>query len=259
MGYVFLYGLSGHVHADGKDRGAASFDVGGFIPGADGGFIAVAGAVGTWLFEDMVIKKPTVIIGIVTVVAAADIGGGKAVAEEDDEFISVGDSVQHIAGHREACFNVGKTGMGRIVAGGIDNGARPGSHGVLEGVGLFLCGAALKAKHLVRVGVEGHKAHFADAKGIVRSKLIQKAFRSVHGGVIPGGAAKIGVHGIGNVQNNDHRHVRLHHILRNVFPGAHVQRNVKDVFQLGAPDGLANRDSPIPTGSGTAGAFDLNV
>ena len=47
----------------------------------------------------MIVESSRGVIGVIAAIAAADVCGGEAVAEEDDERILVGHTVQHVRSH----------------------------------------------------------------------------------------------------------------------------------------------------------------
>ena len=90
------------------------------------------------------------------------------------------------------------------------------------------------------VRIKGHIAYLADAQGIVGRKLVQEVLRRSHSRCVPRHTAEIGVHRVGDVHDDDHRHVRLLANLTHLHGGLHLEGDVKHIFQVCPGNGLAH-------------------
>ena len=148
--------------------------------------------------------------------------------------------------------------MTASVAIGIDDVARLGAHGVFQGIGLCCVGTWLQFKYLMGIRIERHIAHLADAQGVVIGKVIQKFFRRFHGRCITCIAAKVRVHGVGDIHDDDHGHVRLLDDFVDDPGRLHGQGDVKDVFDVRSGDGLADRNAVLIIPVRATGLIDLS-
>ena len=115
------------------------------------------------------------------------------------------------------------------------------AHRILQAVRFRLILARLQAENLMRLRIKGHIADPADAVA-ARGELIKKNLRRIHGRFITRVlvAAKLAVHGVGNIHDDHHGHIRLGVEPRYFRRRFHRQRDVKDVLKPSARDGLAD-------------------
>ena len=286
---IFGNALAVHIHADHED-GRRFLDLGCHSLSLIRSLIAVAGAVGDGfsgllvvevaVSADLLVQIGPVIfglavkigigrgvhIGIPADIAGSDIGGGEAVAEEDNILVVDLGAVQHGLGHLQTGFHVGEALVGSAVVSLIDDLRGVVLHLLDQAVCLFRGGAVGHGEDLMAVGVEGYKAQLTVGRGAVGvgRKGVDKGLRRRDGRVITGGigVAELFVHGIGDVHDQNHSNVLL--LVDLVYPlgGGHIQGDVKVIFLVGGLDGLADRHTVTVAAAGRVGAAyldDLNT
>ena len=130
-----------------------------------------------------------------------------------------------------------------VVAVCRDDFPRFRAHRVFERRKRFLIRTALQIKNFVRIRVERHIADLAHAEQIARSKLVEKIRRRLHCRCVARAAAEIALHRVGDVHHDHDRHIGLLDNLADRTRCAHLERNVKDVFQIRSCNRLAHADA----------------
>ena len=192
-------------------------------------------------------------------ITTLDIGGGEAVAEEYYIFVFIGCTSKHIPCHSQTGFHICE--LVRIIPIPvtilINDVTGNCSHGIFQHFSLFRTGAGLQVKYLMTIGIESHIAHLADTHGVIGGEIVQKFIRRQHSCFVAGTVAEIRLHGIGNIHNDDHCHVRLLDDFINNLRGLDRQGDVKDVFNVRPGNGFADMDTVIFVGIFSTDIIDL--
>ncbi len=117
------------------------------------------------------------------------------------------------------------------------------AHRVFERRKRFLIRTALQIKNFVRIRVERHITDLAHAERITCSKLIKKLLCRLHCRCVARAAAEVAVHRVGDIHHDHNRHIGLLDNLTDCARRAHLERNVKYVFQIRSCNRLAHADA----------------
>ena len=134
---IFLDRLTADIHTNGENFRSRIFDRGCFLSGTNGRFITVAGTVQAFLIKNVIVKSSGGVIGIVSGIAAGNIGRGKTITQKDDILIFILNAIQHIRCHGQTGFNIGETTMIVFISSHIDDGSGLSTHSIFQGSGLL--------------------------------------------------------------------------------------------------------------------------